>query len=231
MMKPFVTLRRFVFARKFVVAPVILAILGLALGGKFLAQQLQQPYQFADSANCFSHTTQSCSTAVNVRAAKQRGQLDQTPAVVAGQVTHPRFQPKRVATVVIHYPAGSSALRIYPTPVPTSPPTQTTPIPVPTGSSPGQSSVIAMIEQVFGPYAQGALQVAKCESGYNPNAYNPISIGGSHAEGVFQILYPSTWMGTSEAASSPYNASANIRAAHEIFVRDGYSWRQWSCAA
>ena len=230
-MKSFVTLRRFVFARKFVIAPVILAVPGLVLGGNFLAQQLQQPYQYADSANCFARTTQSCTAAANVRADKHRGQIDLTPTVLGGQDTHPRVQPKRVATVVIHYPAGSSALRIYPTAVPTSPPTQTTPIPVPTGSSPGQSSVIAMIEQIFGPYAQGALQVAKCESGYNPNAYNPISIGGSHAEGVFQILYPSTWMGTSEAASSPYNASANIRAAHEIFVRDGYSWRQWSCAA
>ena len=87
----------------------------------------------------------------------------------------------------------------------------------------------AMIQQVFGPYAQGALNVANCESGLNPNAYNPTSNGGSHAAGVFQILYPSTWMGTPEAASSPYNAMANIQAAHWIFVRDGYSWREWSC--
>ena len=48
--------------------------------------------------------------------------------------------------------------------------------------------------------------IAQCESGLNPNAYNPISIGGSHAEGVFQILYPSTWSGTPQAASSPYDA-------------------------
>ena len=87
----------------------------------------------------------------------------------------------------------------------------------------------AMIQQVFGPYAQGALHVATCESGLNPNAYNPTSIGGSHAVGVFQILYPSTWMRTPEASSSPYNAMANILAAHSIFVRDGYSWHEWSC--
>ncbi len=121
-----------------------------------------------------------------------------------------------------------------PTPVPQpakNNPTQvpTTPIPYPT--SPGQAGVIAMINQVFGPYAGGALNVARCESGFNPLAYNPYSIGGNHAEGVFQILYPSTWDGTSEAASSPYNAMANILAAHQIFVRDGYSWREWSCAA
>ncbi len=88
-----------------------------------------------------------------------------------------------------------------------------------------------MINQVFGSYAGGALNVARCESGFNPLAYNPISNGGNHAEGVFQILYPSTWDGTSEAANSPYNAMANILAAHQIFVRDGYSWREWSCAA
>ena len=67
------------------------------------------------------------------------------------------------------------------------------------------------------------------ESGLNPGAYNPTSIGGSHAAGVFQILYPSTWAGTPEAGSSPYNAWANIEAAHAIFVRDGYSWREWTC--
>jgi hypothetical protein len=53
-----------------------------------------------------------------------------------------------------------------------------------------------MIYQVFGPYGAAAVRVATCESGLNPSAYNPISIGGSHAEGVFQILYPSTWAGT-----------------------------------
>jgi hypothetical protein len=90
-------------------------------------------------------------------------------------------------------------------------------------------SVVSMIEQVFGPYAAGAVNVAQCESGLNPGATNPYSIGGSHAAGVFQILYPSTWDGTSEAGASPYNAMANILAAHNIFVRDGYSWREWTC--
>jgi murein DD-endopeptidase MepM/ murein hydrolase activator NlpD len=93
----------------------------------------------------------------------------------------------------------------------------------------GSSSVASMIDQVFGPYAPTALQIAQCESGLNPGAYNPTSIGGSHAAGVFQILYPSTWAGTSEAAASPYDAMSNILAAHEIFVRDGYSWREWTC--
>jgi hypothetical protein len=123
--------------------------------------------------------------------------------------------------------------QIVPTPAPKPQPVKIYPsqeptVPVPT--SPGQAAVIAMINQVFGTYAAGALQVARCESGLNPLAYNPISIGGSHAEGVFQILYPSTWRGTSEASSSPYSAIANILAAHQIFVRDGYNWHEWSCA-
>jgi hypothetical protein len=87
------------------------------------------------------------------------------------------------------------------------------------------ASVPAMIDQVFGPYAPGALNVAECESGLNPSAYNPTS----GAAGLFQILYPSTWDTTSEAGMSPYDPMANIEAAHEIFVRDGYSWREWVC--
>jgi hypothetical protein len=92
-----------------------------------------------------------------------------------------------------------------------------------------QQDMVAIINQVFGPYGPAAVRVASCESGLNPYAYNPMSIAGSHAEGLFQILVPSTWNSTSEADYSPYDASANTRAAHEIFVRDGYSWREWTC--
>ena len=92
-----------------------------------------------------------------------------------------------------------------------------------------QVAVAAIINRVFGPYASGALHVAVCESGLNPNAYNATPIGGSYTEGVFQILYPRTWMTTPEAASSPYDAAANILAAYSIFARDGYSWQEWTC--
>jgi hypothetical protein len=50
----------------------------------------------------------------------------------------------------------------------------------------------------------------------------------SGASGLFQFLR-STWAGTSYRYASPFNADANIRAAHEVFVRDGYSWREWVC--
>jgi Transglycosylase SLT domain len=89
------------------------------------------------------------------------------------------------------------------------------------------TSVAGTIYQVFGPYAPSALNIARCESGLNPGAYN----AASHASGIFQILYPSTWSSTPYSGYSPFNAWANINAAHTIFVRDGYSWREWQCQA
>lgn len=85
-------------------------------------------------------------------------------------------------------------------------------------------SVTGEIAAVFGPYASQALNVARCESGFNPNAFN----ASSSASGVFQFL-PSTWATTAYAGYSPFNASANIHAAYQVFARDGYSWREWTC--
>jgi hypothetical protein len=90
-------------------------------------------------------------------------------------------------------------------------------------------SPTAIINQVFGADAPAALRIAMCESSLNPNAVNSTAIGGSHAEGLFQILYPSTWNTTSQAGNSPFDAMANTIAAHEIFIRDGHSWREWAC--
>ncbi|HEU5438648.1 MAG TPA: transglycosylase SLT domain-containing protein [Ktedonobacterales bacterium] len=92
------------------------------------------------------------------------------------------------------------------------------------GGSSWQGSVPDLIRSVFGSYASGALAVARCESGFNPNAYNP----SSGASGVYQFL-ASTWATTSYARYSRSNAWANVHAAHQVFVRDGYSWREWSC--
>ena len=88
----------------------------------------------------------------------------------------------------------------------------------------GGGSVAGMIASTFGPYAGAALAVASCESGLNPGAVNP----SSDASGVFQFL-PSTWATTSYAGYSPFNAWANVQAAHQVFMRDGYSWREWVC--
>lgn len=105
----------------------------------------------------------------------------------------------------------------------------------PPGSDPRNSTEgerWAYIWQVFGAkYGQQALDISGCESSWNPLAYNPTPVSGSHAEGLFQILVPSTWQTTSQAANNPYDYQANTQAAWEIFKRDGYSWREWACAA
>ena len=99
----------------------------------------------------------------------------------------------------------------------------------PAAVTPAATNVAGIIHQVFGAYANQAMNIAMCESSMNPAATNSYAIGNSHAAGLFQILYPSTWYGTSESGLSPYDATANTKAAHEIFVRDGYSWREWQC--
>lgn len=102
-----------------------------------------------------------------------------------------------------------------------------TPVQRPSSGSAGSAatgSVPDLIRSVFGPYAGQALAVAACESSYNPGAVNP----SSGASGVFQFL-ASTWAGTSYAGYSRFNAWANVNAAHQVFVRDGYSWREWTC--
>lgn len=177
------------------------------------------------TGNCSSSTTQSITSSSLQSCAKV---ISHHQAQVEVQF-HSEMRGEVVGYEIISVPR-----QIAPTPTPDVQPVKTYPTRVPTTpypTSPGQAAVIAMINQVFGSYATGALNVARCESGLNPLAYNPISIGGNHAEGIFQILYPSTWSGTSEASSSPYSAMANILAAHQIFVRDGYSWREWSCPA
>ncbi|GCE08645.1 hypothetical protein KDAU_59740 [Dictyobacter aurantiacus] len=126
-----------------------------------------------------------------------------------------------------------------PAPTPAPAPVQQAPAPAPVAPAPApvapapvttqSGDINGMIDEIFGPYAAGAKHIAMCESGMNPGATNSYSVGGSHAAGLFQILYPSTWYTTSQAGASPYNARANIIAAHEIFVRDGYSWREWTC--
>jgi len=125
-------------------------------------------------------------------------------------VIKPRVKPAQPGGTPITSPSVTA-----PAPQPTAPPV-TSPAPVAGGIS-------GMINEIFGAYGSGAINVARCESGLNPSAYNP-----SGASGLFQIM-PSTWARTSQAGSSPYNAQANAIAAHEIFVRDGYSWREWTC--
>lgn len=121
---------------------------------------------------------------------------------------------------------AAGATRWVPTPTPTLRPIDQGPAP---GPNPGVTVIKQEIRTIFGQYGDAAIRVADCESDFDPNQVNSISIGGSHAAGVFQILYPSTWNSTSYWKYSPFDYRANIRAAYEIFKGDGYSWRQWQC--
>lgn len=185
--------------------------------------------QLAVSANeQISHQIQTRKAVSSVAWRQFRQQRASKP-----RKTAPSFPVARVAKVVV---TPAPVVTATPAPVvtatvPTPTPVPTQPVATPAPSSGGSSSIVSMIDQVFGADAPTAVQIATCESGLNPNAYNPASIGGSHAAGLFQILYPSTWYTTpqGQAGLSPYDAMANIQAAHSIFVRDGYSWREWVC--
>jgi hypothetical protein len=71
---------------------------------------------------------------------------------------------------------------------------------------------------VFGRYCTQALQVARCESGYQTGAEN------GQYRGLFQ-------MGSSERQLFGHGASALVqaRAAYRYFVRSGRDWSPWSC--
>jgi hypothetical protein len=144
------------------------------------------------------------------------------------------FTTLTLASPLGHGSAFASAFQVYANAVPWVPTPTPTPKPRPAfspplGANPGQQAIINEIGAVFGSYSQGALNIARCESGYDPNARNPYAIGNSHASGVFQILYPSTWNTTSYASQSPFDYNANIHAAYQIFSRDGHSWVEWAC--
>jgi len=89
-------------------------------------------------------------------------------------------------------------------------------------------SIHDIIAEAFAPLGDAAvgwaLQIAYCESTYNPSAVNT----DSNAEGLFQFL-PSTWAGTPFAAQSPFDPVANAHAAAWLLAT--YGPGQWECQA
>src|SRR5436190_7913756 len=106
---------------------------------------------------------------------------------------------------------------------PGSPPPAAAP---PPGPPPAPGSVQAIIQQAFAPYGAGAvawgLRVARCESGYNPRAYNP---AGPYM-GLFQFLM-STFRATPYGSGDIYDPVANANAAAWKFANGGAS--AWGC--
>jgi len=226
-MQRFKAFRR-VVRQKMALVMAPLALAGVVVGMGAIAPSPAQAY--AVSTGCASYAADQGENLVLNRLGHKyvSGHLLNTIQISSGrQSCTVELSSTHLRTLTVRW---AKPIKTVPRPVIKPTPVVPTPVnPGPVNPVPGGSSVTAMIEQVFGGYASAALAVARCESGLNPSAYNPISIGGSHAEGVFQILYPSTWDTTPESASSPYNALANIEAAHAIFARDGYNWHEWSC--
>jgi hypothetical protein len=80
------------------------------------------------------------------------------------------------------------------------------------------SDPVAAIRMVFGPYADEAVRVARCESGFSTSAAN------GQYQGLFQ-------MGARERALYGDGPSAleQARAAYAYFTVSGRDWSPWSC--
>ncbi len=212
-MNRFASIFRTVLGQKVLVGLLAMVMLGVVGGGSHLLMSTSA--SAASASGCISYTIRPGDTLSGIGAAHNTSVPALAQANHIGNVNL-IYAGRTLCIPTSH--SGSSQGQTFSAPVQHN-----------SAQAPSGSSVANMISQVFGPYAGAATRVAQCESGLNPNATNPQPVGNSHAEGVFQILYPSTWSGTSYAGSSPYNAWANINAAHEIFARDGNSWREWQC--
>lgn len=109
----------------------------------------------------------------------------------------------------------------------TAPPATTAPPPAPPPD--GVAVWRPLVETYFTPdLVDGALVVIDCESGGDPNAYNP----ASGAAGLFQFL-PETWQSASAAAgwagASVFDPEANIAVAAWLVAGSSPPWSQWSC--
>ncbi len=118
-------------------------------------------------------------------------------------------------------------------PTTTTPTATTTPGDYPWTPPPAVEQWRGLVSQHFpANRVDEALHIMWCESGGDPDAYNPYS----GASGLFQFL-PSTWATTAPAAgyggSSVFNATANVASAAwlaNLYQDLGqYYWEAWSC--
>ena len=139
-----------------------------------------------------------------------------------------RVEQARLAALKAATPTPTAAQAATPAPAPARTPAPA-PAPAPAPPPPpsaGGGSIQQIILDAFAPLGAGAqqwaLRVAKCESGYNPNAVNR----GSGASGLFQFM-PSTWRSMPQGGQSVFNPVANAQAAAVLYQRSGPN--QWSC--
>lgn len=106
---------------------------------------------------------------------------------------------------------------------------QTTPAVTQAPQDPRYDEIKAYIYQVFGQDGGNkAMKLLSCENhSLNPNAtnYNSDSVG-SIDRGVFQIN--NYWQKIDNPAFL-YDYKINVLIAHNIYVRDGYSFKLWTC--
>jgi transglycosylase-like protein with SLT domain len=129
------------------------------------------------------------------------------------------MEAQRVQALQAQLAAQQQAQAAQPAPAPAGPP-------APAAAPSGGGSIQDIILNAFAPLGAGAqqwaLRIAKCESGYNPNAVNR----SSGASGLFQFL-PSTWAALPWHGSSPFDPVANAQAAAYYYQHSGPG--PWVC--
>ncbi|CAN5846155.1 hypothetical protein BH23ACT5_BH23ACT5_09380 [soil metagenome] len=160
--------------------------------------------------------------------ASYRAALDEVAAARARQAERDR-QEDRAATSTTSTVPGTTT-----TNPPSTPTTTTVPAPVSNGAFPPAVERWRPLVSSYFPAERTdeALAVLRCESGGDPEAYNPYS----GASGLFQFL-PSTWATTSPRAgfggSAVFEAEANIGTAAWLSAyyesRGSGPWAPWTC--
>lgn len=84
-----------------------------------------------------------------------------------------------------------------------------------------------MIKETFPEDPHTAVAIANCESGLNPNAYNPNNPNGSTDGGLWQInsVHNETLVEKGLSKWDPEDATEYAR-----MLYDEHGWRPWVCA-
>jgi ABC-type transporter Mla maintaining outer membrane lipid asymmetry permease subunit MlaE len=97
------------------------------------------------------------------------------------------------------------------------------------GTQTEHDQIANYIIEVFGDDAPKAFRLLECENhALNPNAVNDNTTWGGIGQdiGVFQIN--TVWQGVSNKAFL-YDWRTNVDMAHNIYIRDGSSFKLWTC--